>query len=177
MNKKAVIIFLIIIVIFLCGCNSFENVTHNREIKKEQGRVSEKIMEYIKDEDKDSLYDLFAPVNKDNCDIHEQLDGLFSKYPVNEFDFNNVVKSVAGQAESIDDGRITYYSFGYSYEGIVDKDGKNYRIDLGYIVEDKDKGRIGITSLNLSEIKIDDPEKPYQYEVIDKYEVGNSKLF
>ena len=119
---------------------------------KERGqgeKIGLKLIEYINDEDTDSIVELFSEKVQDHYDLKKETEAF---YDVLGSDIKSYGRLQSQDVEDwYDDGKLTHAIIIVTLYDVITKDGKKFdELSFTYIAVDKDKNIVGVESLSLS---------------------------
>ena len=164
-----IFIFFLFVLMMLCSCSFVTAVQDNNEIEKQKEKIAEDILDYVIEGQTDSLYEMFATVDKTET-TRQQLNNMFESVNWEDFVTNKIEANENGGGAKYREGEVVQESFGYKYEHIVDKDNNEYTVGFGYtLINDEEPDKIGLNRLSIRLVNYKDGYIPV---VLEEYIAG-----
>ena len=140
---------LIVVLLFALSVSGYHFLQYSK-LRRNEIRSAKEFFEYLKDEDIDSLVDLFSDEVQDTCDLEEEWEEFFDVIDGNIESYDRL--RVTYSEQFIDDGNITRCLLEVVFLDVTTDEGEEYdRLEYYTFVVHSDRDKLGITVVSLED--------------------------
>ena len=148
-QKKNRFLCLIVVLLFTLSVSGCYFLQYSK-LRRNEIRSAKEFFEYLKDEDIDSLVDLFSDEVQDTCDLEEEWEEFFDVIDGNIESYDRL--RVTYSEQFIDDGNITRCLLEVVFLDVTTDEGEEYdRLEYHTFVVHSDRDKLGITVVSLED--------------------------
>ena len=145
-NRFLCLIVALLFTLSVSGCHFLQY----SKLRRNEIRSAKEFFEYLKDEDIDSLVDLFSDDVQDTCDLEEEWEEFFDVIDGNIESYDRL--RVTYSEQFIDDGNITRCLLEVVFLDVTTDEGEEYdRLEYNTFVVHSDRDKLGITEVRLED--------------------------